>query len=89
MIKLEKKTLTISWKTCIKVAVTVFVLFLGLYYWERVSGLLTGLMSACAPILIGLAIAYVVNILMSFYERHYFKQGKENSLIKREDRFVL
>lgn len=85
---LEKKTLIISWKTCFKIAASVFVLFLGIYYWETVSGLLTGLMSACAPILIGLAIAYVVNILMSFYERHYFKKAKKRKLVDKTRRPV-
>ncbi len=85
---MEKKTLNISWKTCLKVAAVVFALFLGIYYWESIAGLFVSVFSACAPILIGFAIAYVVNILMSFYERHYFTKCKKRKLVDKTRRPV-
>lgn len=38
--------------------------------------LLKALLAAAAPILLGCAIAYVVNIPMSFFERHYFPKSE-------------
>ncbi len=85
---MEKKTVNISWKTCLKVAAVAFALFLGIYYWKSIAGLFVSVFSACAPILIGFAIAYVVNILMSFYERHYFTKCKKRKLVDKTRRPV-
>ncbi len=66
-----------EWKTCLRVGVSAFLLFLCFTYWSAVSGFLGTALGAAAPLLLGCAVAYVLNILMSFYERHYFpKSGK-------------
>ncbi|MGT2742565.1 AI-2E family transporter [Streptococcus plurextorum] len=50
--------------------VTTFVLCYVIHsYWESGSGILKTIWSANQPFLIGAAIAYVVNIVMSAYER--------------------
>ncbi len=68
----------LEWKTCFRVGISLFVLYLGIYYWKSVSGFLGTFVGALSPLLFGLAMAYVLNILMSFYEKHYFsKQQKE------------
>ncbi len=62
----------LEWKTCFKLGVTAALLFLFIRYWEQVV-LVTGLaLSAAKPLLLGCLIAYIVNILMSFYEKYYF-----------------
>ncbi len=83
----EKKGFCITWKGCIKICVSIFILFLCIYYWEKISGIFTVAVSAASPIIIGFGIAYVLNILMSFYERHYFPKLK-NKFIQKTKRPV-
>ena len=63
--KIEKKTL-------LHIGIAAFLLFLAIYYWSAVAGFLTLLADAATPLFVGLVIAYVLNLPMSFYERHYF-----------------
>lgn len=72
----------IEWKSCFKVGISIFVLFLCIHYWSNVAGLFGALIGAAAPLLIGCVIAYLVNILMSFYEKHYFPKSKKRFFIK-------
>ncbi len=62
----------LTWKTCFRIGFSVFLLYLCITYWKNVSGLFSALLGAASPLLIGCALAYVVNILMNFYERYYF-----------------
>lgn len=66
----------ITWKNCLKIGVSIFFLYLCIHYLDAVLDLATMLLSASAPLIIGCAIAYVVNITMTFYERHYFSKSK-------------
>ena len=66
----------LEWKTCIKIGVTAALLFLFIHYWERLVVAVSLALSAGKPLLLGCVIAYVVNILMSFYEKYYFTKGK-------------
>lgn len=66
----------IEWKTCFKVGISVFLLYVAITYWESAAGLLSVLVEAAFPLILGCAIAYVINIPMSFYERHYFTKKK-------------
>lgn len=67
----------IKWKTVIKLAAIVFVFYLCVHYWSSIAGTLSKVLSAATPIFIGIIIAYTLNILMSFYERHYFPKSKK------------
>ncbi|MBR5537076.1 MAG: AI-2E family transporter [Clostridia bacterium] len=67
----------LDWKTCFRACISLFVLYLFVYYWEGVSNLLGSFVSALAPLLLGLVVAYVLNILMSFYEAYYFPKRRE------------
>lgn len=40
------------------------------------------LVSSATPLLIGCAIAYIINILMSFYEKYYFPNSRKEGIIK-------
>lgn len=72
----------IEWKSCLKIGVTIFVLFLAIHYWEP---LMTGaklLLSAATPILAGFVAAYIINILMVFYEKRFFAKTQNRILQK-------
>jgi len=59
-----------NWKICIPFGLTGFALFLAVYYWETVTELGAALLQAGRALLVGCVMAYVLNIVMSFYERH-------------------
>lgn len=75
----------IEWKTCFKVGISVFILYLCIKYWSYIGGFISGLLSAASPLFVGLIIAYTLNILMTFYERHFFQKssGKIVSRLRR------
>ncbi len=74
----------IETKRLLKIAFILFGLYLCVYYWEFLSGLLSTIFSAGVPLAAGCVIAYLVNILMGFYERHYFPaSGKKIVLVTR------
>ncbi len=62
-------------KTCWRIGLTAFLLYLAIYYWGAVSHLFGVLLGAMLPLILGAAIAYTVNILMSFYERHFLRKA--------------
>lgn len=72
----------LGWKTIFKIAVGVIAVYLAIHYWPNISGIIGTVLSAAAPIIIGAAIAYPLNILMSFYERHYFPKTKKPAVVK-------
>lgn len=69
-----------------KQLVTAFVaaalVYLFIYYWERVSGFIGAVAEAALPLAVGAIIAYLVNILMRFYERHFFPKKTHGFLAK-------
>lgn len=72
----------IEWKTCAKIVISLFALFLAITYWKTVAGFIGMVFGAATPLFIGAAAAYVVNILMSFYERRFFGKTKNKKLLK-------
>ena len=67
----------LEWKTCFRVGVSVFILYLCIHFWPAVAALLVKLLSAALPLLLGGGLAYVLNILMRFYEKHYFPKAQK------------
>lgn len=63
----------IEWKTCFRVGISIFLLYLCILYWKNAAGIVSALLGAATPLLLGCVIAYLVNILMSFYEKLYFR----------------
>ncbi len=61
----------LKWKSCIRIGVTVIILFLVMQYWPAFTKLARIALGAAMPLLLGCAVAYVVNILMSFFERRF------------------
>lgn len=77
----------LEWRSCLRAAVTIFLLYLAIYYWAAVMKLLGLVLGAAMPLVTGFIIAYVLNILMSFYERYYFRKSK-SSFVKKSKRAV-
>ena len=75
----------LEWKQCFKVGVTVFVLFLAIHYWERFMTTVNLVVGAAAPIIIGFVVAYIINILMSFYEKFYFRKSTHPFVLKAKN----
>ncbi len=71
-----------DWKFLLKLGIGIFILYLCIYYWSAVSSFLGSLIAATLPLTAGVIIAYFVNILMSFYERHYFKKSNKTIVAK-------
>ena len=71
-----------DWNTCLKIGVTAFLLYLAITYWPAFASMAGALFVASLPLLIGCVIAYIINILMHFYESHYFTASNDSKIIK-------
>ncbi|MBQ2932065.1 MAG: AI-2E family transporter [Clostridia bacterium] len=76
-----------KFKDYFKIAVVAFVFYLCINYWKNVANAVGLIISATMPIAVGGVIAYFVNILMSFYERHYFSKSNKK-IVKKTRRTV-
>ncbi len=72
----------IETRTIIKITLAVFAVYLGIHYWTDISGVFNKIIGALTPLVLGIVIAYPLNILMSFYERHYFPRSKKKAMVK-------
>lgn len=72
----------VEWKSCLKIGVSVFLLYLCIQYWGALSAFLMSVIGAAFPLIIGGVLAYLINILMAFFERHYFPKSKKSSVMK-------
>lgn len=53
-----------------------------MYYWKPFTEIVGVAFRAAVPLLTGCVIAYIVNILMSFYESHYFTKNQSEAVRK-------
>ena len=74
-------------KTLIKIGLAVIGVYLIIHYWSRISGVAGTVIYAASPLLFGFAISYPLNILMEFYERHWFPKSQK-PLVKKSRRPV-
>lgn len=72
----------LEWKTVIRIVVGVLAVYLAVHYWPNISGVIGTVFSAATPIIVGAVMAYPLNILMSFYERHYFPKSDKPAVTK-------
>ncbi|WP_195279195.1 AI-2E family transporter [Clostridium sp. J1101437_171009_A5] len=72
----------IDWKSCARIGIAAFLLYLCITYWSVFADLFQNLLQAAIPLLLGCVLAYAINILMSFYEAHYFPRSPNSALIK-------
>jgi len=73
--------MTIKWKNCFRVGVSIFLLFLAITYWPALVKALGLVIGAAFPLIIGGMAAYLVNIIMSFYERYWFPRSRKKAVI--------
>ena len=71
-----------EWKGPIRFGVVLFLLYLAIHYWGKLSALLLLALGAAFPLLLGAVVAYAVNILMSMYERWYFPASQNRAVVK-------
>lgn len=64
-------------KQLFKIAGVVFLTYLAIQFWPQVVTLFSALLGAAFPLIVGACIAYVVGILMSWFERHYFPRSRQ------------
>lgn len=78
----------VTFKTCAKLFVTLFLVIACFVYSKQIASFLAFLLEVCMPVIVGFAIAYVLNILMNFYERHYFVKKSDKKIVSKTRRPV-
>ncbi len=78
----------VEWKSCFRVGVSIFLLFLCIHYCDPVLALILRILSAATPVFVGFIMAYILNILMSFYEKHYFVKFSHKKAVQKSRRSV-
>lgn len=68
-------------KTYLKIGGGVLLLFLCIHYWDNIEGFIGLAFSAAFPLLVGCMIAYMVNILMVWFERRYFPRSQKKLVV--------
>ncbi len=71
-----------------RIGISIFVLYLCIFYWQGVSAFIGSAIGAATPIFVGLGIAYVLNILMTGYEKHYFPKHSDKKIVSKTRRGV-
>lgn len=74
--------MNLRWKTCLKIGASIFLLYLCITYWPNAEKLIGLMIGAAMPLFIGCVIAYLVNLLMSRYERWWFPHSEGNFVTK-------
>ena len=69
-------------KKYLKIGVIALILYLIAQNWLIVAGAFTTVLSAASPLIVGGVIAYLVNIIMSFFERHWFPKSQKKAVVK-------
>ncbi len=77
-----------EWKKYIPIAICALAVYLIIHYWDGAVNLIVSILGALSPVFIGIAIAYVINILMSFYEKYYFRKHSDKKFVKGSRRIV-
>lgn len=77
----------IKWKSCLKIIGSIVIVYVVIHYWMNIEGFIKLGISAALPLFIGGVMAYAVNILMTFYENHYFTKTS-NNIIRKSKRTV-
>ena len=72
----------IDLKIVASVTAAIIIVYLSTRYWPNIAGVLSSVMSAATPIIFGFVVAYPINILLSFYERHFFPKSEKGIVLK-------
>lgn len=71
-----------DFRTCLRVGITVVAVYLLIHYWSVIAGGIGLVFHAASPLFLGCVIAYVVNILLSVFERFYFPNSRNRFVNK-------
>ena len=71
-----------DFKKMLGFAGALILVFLVIRYWEKLESLILVGVGAATPLIIGCGMAYVINILMGFYEKWYDKLFKVEIALK-------
>ena len=77
----RKHVISITPRTYLRLGITVFLIFLAITLWKPFVNLLGDVIAAAASLILGAVLAYIVNILMSLYEKHYFKKRADRKWV--------
>lgn len=72
----------IEWKSCFKVCVSIFLLYICILYWQPIAGFAFSLLGAAIPLVLGGAFAFLLNILMEQFEKIYFPKSRHKAVLK-------
>ena len=84
----HKHVISFTIRTCIRLGITVFLVYLAITLWPPLINLIGKFIKAAVSLIVGFALAYMVNILMSVYERHYFRKKADQKWVKKSRRPV-
>ena len=72
----------IEWKSCFKVCVSIFLLYICILYWQPIAGFAFSFLGAAVPLILGGAFAFLLNILMEKFEQIYFPKSQKKAVLK-------
>lgn len=64
------------------IGISIISIYLLIYYWQPITNGAKTLLNVANPLIIGCMIAYILNILMKFYEKILFKDCKNKKVLK-------
>lgn len=76
------KTVKDEMKKVTGIAGALIIVYLVIRYWAKLEGVIKLAVGAAAPLIIGCVMAYVINILMGFYEKWYDRLFKVEIALK-------
>lgn len=71
----------LEWKTCLRIGVLGFLLYLAIHYWEGATALFGKVLGAASPLLVGTVLAYLVNLLLVRFEAWYFPRSQRKAVL--------
>lgn len=71
-----------EWKQLRKIGTSIFLLYLSIYYWDKIAGFISTGINAFIPVITGAVIAYMINILMDMYEDYFFTNSNNPKVHK-------
>ena len=72
----------LEWKTCWRAGVTLLLLYMCITLWPMAATYIATLFNAAAPLFLACILAYILNLLMSGYERCYFPRSHKAFFIR-------
>ncbi len=75
-----KESNDIQQKSIVKTIVTAGIVLLVVLYFSEALGIVNNIYGVISPLLLGAAIAYVLNILVAWYEKIYFPKSRNRRI---------